>query len=198
MLNTHPKFSTLDATMKKLLLFALLLCSSAAMTSCLDDDNDNPYGEWRESNDNWVAEQEALKNPDGTPYYTKVTASWNPNAYVLMHWHNDRSLTAGEITPISTSTTDIKYRLTNYQGLPCDSSYLRTSPADSIYRSQVNANVEGWVIGVTNMHVGDSVTMIIPYQWGYNATARGALLPYSTLVFDLKLKAVPGFAIPAE
>lgn len=184
--------------MKKLITYAFCLLGVASLSSCLSDDDDKPYEDWRLANENWVAEQEALRNPDGTPYYTKVTASWNPNAYVLMHWHNDRALTAGNITPLSTSTADVKYLLRDYQGLGCDSSYLRTTPADSIYRSRVNTNVEGWVLGLTNMHVGDSVTMIIPYQWGYGAQSRGKLKPYSAMVFDLKLKGIPGYEIPVN
>lgn len=181
--------------MKKHIFLLILFLAPCLLSSCLKDEP-NTSDEWREDNNAWLAEQEQKKNPDGSPYYEKLTAVWNPNAYVLMHWHNDRSATAGNITPLSTSYVDVKYRLTDYKGLPKDSSYLRTNPADSIYRSQVNANIEGWVIGLTRMHVGDSVTMIVPYQCGYGATPNGSIRPYSNLVFDIKLKGIPGYETP--
>lgn len=184
--------------MKRLIYGIMALLSLPLVsTSCLKDESD-PYEVWRNKNNAWLDEQSVRTNTDGTPYYEKVTAPWNPNAYVLMHWHNDRSLTAKNLSPLSTSTTDIKYRLTDYEGLPKDSSYLRTIPADSIFRSRVNTNIEGWVIGVTSMHVGDSVTMIVPYQYGYGSTQRGSLDPYSVLVFDLKLKGIPGYEVPVN
>lgn len=184
--------------MKKLIFCSLALLCASVFTSCLKDESD-PYEDWRNSNNTWLDEQMALKNPDGSPYYEKVVATlWNPNAYVLMHWHNDRSLTANKITPLSTSTVDVKYILRNYQGLGIDSSYLRTTPADSIFRSRVNTNIEGWVIGVTNMHVGDSVTMIVPYKYGYGASQRGSILPYTNLVFGIKLKGIPGYEVPVN
>lgn len=191
------KCSNPDNEMKKLIFFSLALLGASIMTSCLKDDSD-PYEEWRNTNNTWLDQQMSLKNHDGSPYYEKVGAVWNPNAYVLMHWHNDRSLTAKNLVPLSTSTVDIKYHLRDCQGAPKDSSYLRATPADSIFRSRVNESIEGWVIGVTNMHVNDSVTMIVPYQYGYGAAQRGSILPYSVLVFDLKLKGIPGYEVPVN
>lgn len=179
--------------MKKLIYAVLLaMLSPVALSSCLNDD-DEPDSEWRERNDNFLLEMAAKTDADGSPYFTKITPDWNPKAYVLMRWHNDRSLTAKNISPISTSTVDVKYHLRNIDGEPKDSSYLRTSPADSIYRTRVNSNIEGWIIGIPQMHVGDSVTLIIPYQQGYGSTDRVDIKAYSTLIFDVKLAAVPGY-----
>lgn len=184
--------------MKKLIYPVLAAVAALPLlSSCLKDESD-PYEDWRNKNNAWLEEQTVRQNPDGTPYYEKVTVEWNPGAYVLMHWHNDRSKTAGNISPMSTSTADVKYLLRDFQGVGKDSSYLRTVPADSIFRSRVNTNIEGWTIGLTNMHVGDSVTMVVPYQWGYGAQQRGSLDPYSVLVFDIKLKGVPGFEVPVN
>lgn len=174
-----------------------LMAALPLLTSCLKDNSD-PFEDWRDDNNAWLDEQLVRKNANGSQYYEKVMVNWNPTAYVLMHWHNDRSKTVNNLKPISTSTVDVKYRLRDYQGLGKDSSYLRTIPADSIYRSRVNSNIEGWVIGVTNMHVGDSVTMIVPYQYGYGAQARGAINPYTHLVFDMKLTGVPGYIVPVN
>lgn len=183
--------------MKRLVYIVAIFIGFSFLSSCLKDNFDE-YEEWRNSNDRWLAEQELRKNPDGSPYYEKIVPAWNPNAYVLMHWYNDRNATASNLSPLSTSYTDIKYKLSDFEGLAKDSSYLRTNPADSIYRSKVNSNIEGWIIGVTNMHVGDSVTMIVPYQYAYGAKGQSTVKPYSVLVFDLKLKGIPGYEIPVN
>ena len=151
------------------------------LNSCLGESVDDKYKDWRESNDAWFAQQAA------SGQYTTVTAPWDPSARVLMRWHNDRQLTKDNLAPMITSTVDVKYYLRLYDGTPADSSYLLTYPADSIYRSVVNANVEGWMIALTNMHVGDSCTVIMPYHQGYGSANKGTILPYSNLVFDIKL-----------
>ena len=113
---------------------------------------------------------------------------WDPSSKTLIRWHNDTMLTKGNLKPLITSTVDVKYRLALYNGTAVDSSYLSSSPADSIYRSIVNQNVEGWMIALTHMHVGDSCTVIIPYQQGYGSIKKSDdLLPYSCLVFNMKL-----------
>ncbi len=99
-------------------------------------------------------------------------------------------LTRNNLKPLITSTVDTKYLLRLYNGTRIDSSYTSSSAtlSDSIYRSVVNQNVEGWMIAMTHMHVGDSCTVIIPYQQGYGSSKRSDdLLPYSNLVFDVKL-----------
>ena len=152
------------------------------LDSCLGKNVYDEYKDWRETNDEWYAQQAA------SGQYTTIVASWDPSAQVLMRWHNDTMLTRSNLKPLITSTVDVKYHLKLYNGTAVDSSYLSTSPADSVYRSVVTSNVEGWIIALTKMHVGDSCTVIVPYQQGYGSYERGELLkPYSNLVFDIKL-----------
>ena len=169
--------------MKKFFYTILLAVVAITMLdSCLGDDMYDKYKDWREANDEWFERQAS------SGQYTLVTAPWDPSARVLIRWHNDTMLTTGNLKPLITSTTDVKYYLSLYDGTPVDSSYNIISPADSIYRSMVNENVEGWMIALTRMHVGDSCTVITPYQQGYGSTMRSdVLLPFSTLVFDVKL-----------
>ena len=90
--------------------------------------------------------------------------------------------------PLAQRHHDVKYHLRNYINVAADSSYNNVSPADSIYRTVVNQNVEGWMIALTRMHVGDSCTVIVPYQQGYGSVSRSdAILPFSNLIFDMKL-----------
>ena len=152
------------------------------LDSCLVNNVYDEYKEWREKNDEWYQQQKA------SGQYKVLTAAWDPSAQVLMRWHNDPMQTKGNLKPLLTSTVDVKYRLRLYDNTVVDSSYNLTSPADSIYRAMINQNVEGWMIALTNMHVGDSCTVIIPYQQGYGSSTKSdVLVPYSNLIFDLKL-----------
>ena len=169
--------------MKKFFYTVIMAIVAITMLdSCLGHSVYDEYKEWREKNDEWLVQQKA------SGQYTVVTASWDPSAQVLMRWHNDTMQTRNNLKPLITSTVDVKYYLKLYDGTPVDSSYYMTSPADSIYRSRINENVEGWMIALTHMHVGDSCTVIIPYQQGYGSTNRSdVLVPYSNLIFDVKL-----------
>lgn len=169
--------------MKKFFYSVILTVVALTMLeSCLGKNVYDEYKDWREANDEWYGKQAA------SGQYTVVTASWDPSAQVLMRWHNDTMLTKGNLKPLISSTVDVKYRGRLYDNTPFDSSYYMTSPADSIYRSMISTNVEGWMIALTHMHVGDSCTVIIPYMQGYGSTKKSDVLhPYSNLVFDIKL-----------
>ncbi len=157
------------------------------------------YSESREKNVAFFEEKYAETDEQGNLVYTRVTPTWDAASTILMRWYNDRSLTADAMKPYSTSYIDVIYRGTNYKGEVFDDSYDITSPADSIYRSKLSDNVKGWVIALTNMHVGDSCEIIIPYECGYGAQYKSdQLLPYSTLVFDVKLCGIPGLEKPVH
>ena len=169
--------------MKKFLYTVIMAVVAITMLdSCLGKTVEDQYKSWREKNEEWYRQQSA------SGQYTVVKAPWDPSAQVLMRWHNDTMLTRNNLKPLITSTVDVKYHLRLYNGTPVDSSYNMTSPADSIYRSVVNGNVEGWMIALTHMHVGDSCTVIVPYHQGYGSYKQNdILLPYSMLLFDMKL-----------
>ena len=170
--------------MKK--FFHITLSAITALTmlnSCLGKSVYDEYKDWREANDDWFEQQAA------SGQYTMLTAPWDPSARTLIRWHNDTSLTRDNLKPLLTSTVDVKYKLTLYDGTPVDSSYNITSPVKGVYRSVVDQNVEGWMIALTRMHVGDSCTVIVPYHQGYGSSKMSnALKPYSTLIFNMKLE----------
>lgn len=177
------------------LLFTAMLLSIPMLTSCLNNDDEintwEEYAAWRETNEAWLTEITQRTDENGDPYYQTVRAPWDYYSYVLMHYYNDTTLTRGNLSPHYTSTVDVIYKGQLYDGTPFDSSYLKTSPADSVYRTKLEDIITGWVIALTDMHVGDSCEVIIPYQSGYNAGSSGVILPYSTLVFNMKLVGVP-------
>lgn len=184
--------------MKKLLATVLASIALLTVLSCEENETWNKYEDWRNANQKWLTEQMERKNEDGTPYYTKVVPSWDSQAYVLMKFFNDTMLTKDNLKPLYTSTIDVKYKGQLYNDEPFDSSYLRTYPADSIYRTKLTNVISGWAIAIMNMHIGDSCEVIIPYQQAYQEIGSGIIDPYSVLKFGIKLTGIPGYHVPAK
>ncbi|MBQ7942024.1 MAG: FKBP-type peptidyl-prolyl cis-trans isomerase [Muribaculaceae bacterium] len=184
--------------MKKLpFIFLLLTALCYGFVSCVDSDEDtwNEYKEWRETNESWLAEKAQKKNTDGSDFYKKISPAWDRSSYVYIHYFNDTTLTRGNLSPMYTSTVDVKYIGRFYDGTAFDSSYLNTSPADSIFRTKLSGVISGWAIALNDMHVGDSCEVLIPYQWAYGSSKYGDIKPYSALQFNIKLVDIPGYEI---
>lgn len=173
--------------MKKILLtIALAVAACVGFTSCNDDDNTtSETREWLELNTNWYQEQLNRKNPDGTPYFSYVRPEWFPQSNVLIHYFNDRSLTQGNLQPLLTSTVTVKYKGQLYDGTVFDST-AATGP-DTVRSFSLSDLILGWKLALTQMHVGDSVEIIIPYPEGYGITSSSSIRGYSTLRFGMKL-----------
>ena len=174
--------------MKKL-FFALPLLP-LLLSGCLKDDNGSiPYMEWKKQNDEYITRLESEVSA-GTSEYTKFSPDWAPYNSVFIKWHNDRSLTASNLKPLSTSTVNITYSMTDIDGNDLGDSFSATVWGDSIYQSKPNQNILGMWIAMINMHEGDSVTMVIPYISGYGARAMSTIKPYSNLIYNVKMKKV--------
>jgi len=168
--------------------FLVLPAVLFGMSSCLsDDDEGNDYIEWRQKNNEYIETTENATS-GGQKEYEKFIPAWDKASFALLKWHNDRQLTVSNLSPLDNSTIDVKYLLTNIEGDTIDSSYRLTVYGDSIYRCRPCEMITGFWIATTNMHVGDSVTAVIPYSSGYGITGSGSVPPYSTLIFQIKLK----------
>lgn len=174
-----------------LMIFGL----SLSATSCFKDEEpiSEKYKEWREENEQYVKDAEAKIDENGGRYYTKIVPSWAPDAYSLVHWHNDRSLTANNLSPMDNSTVAITYELFNIKGEKLADSF---SNPDSLYTSRPSQNIVGVWAPLTHMNVGDSVTIVIPSQAGYGEANTSTIPPYSTLIYNIKLKAVKAYEVP--
>lgn len=174
--------------MKKTLTFLFGALLLPAFSSCLSKEEKlwNDYKEWRAANDSWLQEQ-ILSGK-----YQKVVPEWNQDISVNMRWLNDRSKTEGNLTPLYTSTVNVKYKGWLYDGMPFDSSYLQT---DSVATLQLTNLIAGWVIAMEQMHVGDKVEVLVPYEAGYGSSAIGRILPYSVLRFEMELRDIPAYEI---
>lgn len=176
--------------MKKLLYILPLL--AILFTGCIDDDDQTDYVEWKRQNDMYVAKMESA-SINGVKEYEKIVPIWAPADYVLIKWHNDRTITDRNLSPLSNSTVDIKYELEDIDGNKIENSYSNTQYGDSIYRSMPNENIKGMWIAMTAMHVGDSCTLIIPYFSGYGAQSLDEIKPFSTLIYHVKMKGIPKY-----
>lgn len=163
------------------------------MSSCLNDEEQEDYLEWRQENLAYIDNAAAETSSDGKAKYEKIIPFWDQSSYVLMRWHNDRSKTANNLRPLDNSTCNVKYLLTDIEGDTIDSSYSLTQYGDSIFQCQPTGMVTGFWVALTNMNIGDSVTAIMPYTAGYGVYGSGSILPYSTLIFQIKLVDIPSF-----
>ena len=71
-----------------------------SLPSCLDSDVEN-YDEWKKQNEEYIASIDLNE-------YERYVPVWAPEHAIYMKWHNDRTLTAGNLMPISTSTVRVK------------------------------------------------------------------------------------------
>ncbi len=178
------------SVLPKAIIAAALILGLGACRKSDDEKRWDNYTEWREANESWFHEQLVSGK------YTRVTAKWNNEAEVLMRWLNDTTQTSGNLVPLYNSTVTVKYRGWLYDGTPFDSSY---SKPDSIVTMSPKGLIDGWVLALEQMHVGDKTEIIIPYTSGYGGTGSNSNVPpYSTLCFEIELRDIPTYEIPSE
>lgn len=166
-----------------LAVFAIAVC----FVSCADDDDRDELRAWRDANNQWLVEKQAQKNPDGTPYYKVVVPKWDPANFVLMHFFNERTTDPNALKPLYTSTVDVRYHLSLYNGFACDSSTNLTTNGPGIYRAELTGLIDGWAAALCEMNVGDTAEVIIPYKLGYGTVTSGTIPAFSNLKFNIRL-----------
>ena len=185
--------------LSRLLVFPAAL-AVMAMCACKDDDVTSTwkeYAEWRKSNVSFFDEQK-YATENGAQVYTPLSPAWNPGAQILIKYLSNRLDSYGKLSPMLNSTCSVKYIGRLYNGEAFDSSYNYT---DSVAFFKPSEVIQGWTIALTNMRVGDSARIVIPYMQAYGATGSMSstgvynIPPYSTLVFDLKLVDIPYYEV---
>lgn len=170
-----------------------LFVASVACVSCSKTDYEkalDEYEDWRVANDAWLHEQTV------SGQYTRITPEWNRDISILMRWKNDTSLTSGNLVPLYTSTVSVKYKGWLYDNTPFDSTYALV---DSVTTLKPSGLIDGWIIALEQMHVGDKVELIVPYDAGYGSATSGSVPPFSNLRFELELRDVPTYELrPSE
>ena len=189
--------------MKKIIFLiavAMAALVGVSLSSCSDDDTQKTweaYKEWRDINNQWLNEMIAKKNADGSDYYKTVVPAWYPSSFVLLHYFNDPAENADKLSPLYNSTVDVRYYLHLYDGTPVDSSVNVTAyGTPGVYRTNLQSNILGWAMALENVHCGDSVEVIVPYQVGYGNTGSGVIPPYTNLRFNIRLVDIPFYELP--
>lgn len=177
----------------------LSVAMASGLSSCLGDDDDNSYDitKWRNENETYFTRMQDTVFSDGSgrKVYEPISPVWAPSVLILAQWHNDRSQTAGSLVPMDNSTIEMVYEGKYYNGTIFDASYQHYS--DSIYTCKPSDMIVGVHAVLTNMHVGDSVTCVIPSDAGYGASSA-SIMPYSTLIFNIKLKAIKAYEVSGK
>lgn len=167
--------------LKRLFPFSIIT-ALLLLTACFNDnDTKNDYSKWRELNQKYIDSIEQVVI-DGEFAYTRYTPNWDRSFSVWLRWHNDGEENTSFVTPLSTSTCYVKYTLTNVAGDTLDSS--------NSFKCVPNNLVTGFMAALTNMRVNDTVTAVIPFTAGYGAYGYGNVLPYSTLIFGIRLDSI--------
>lgn len=183
--------------MKRILyIIPAMLLLVAVVTSCNDKAEQiwKEYAETRQANVAFYNEQAEMLDENGQKYYSKIVPAWDLNSEILMHYFNDRTETEGNLSPMLTSRCAISYKGWNSQGVAFDSSYTATSRV-SYFRPK--DTITGWWIALENMRVGDSCRVVLPYNvaYGSSGTTSGAIGPFETLIFDIKLVDIAEYSI---
>ena len=181
---------------------SILLIGIATGCNSKDDDNSNnvsqlwsKYAKWRDQNNAFFNSQRDSIGDDGKLFYTSLIPAWNPQAEVLVHYFSDREATAGNLAPMLTSTCDVIYITKLINGTAVDSSYTKTEFGRGIARFNLKNSIQGFAITLMDMHVGDSVQVLIPYTLAYGASTQQKFLPFSHLVMNIRLVDIPFYEI---
>src|SRR3712207_534521 len=188
-------------SVKALLALALM---SVLMLSCKEDDGVvNEFDNWQEVNDQYISRLQAAvdqKIATGDKTWKKIP-NWSfetgvaktASQFIYVHVLTEGT---GSGSPLYTDSVKVNYRgrlipsASHPTGMMFDQSYTGTLDDTALpFKMAVNGVVDGFSTALQHMHIGDVWEIHIPYQLGYGSSAQGSVPAYSTLVFNLNLKA---------
>lgn len=164
----------------------LALLFVAVVSSCLSNsDPTETYVDWKAKNEAYFASMKDSSDyrPDTIPlnrgggvYYSKI-------------------ITPGTgVSPLYTDTVFVHYQGRLIDWTLFDGTFKGATPIwqnneDSTH-FKINSVVRGWTEALTHMKVGERRRIVLPWSLGYGANGSGQILPYSTLIFDVRLISV--------
>lgn len=92
---------------------------------------------------------------------------------------------AGGAAPNRNSVVTVHYTGRTINGKKFDSSRGGVAPA-----MRLRDLIQGWVIALQHMHVGDRWEIYLPAEMGYGRFSQPGIPGGSTLIFDIELLAV--------
>lgn len=164
--------------MKKVIYFLSLTLILVSFYSCSDDDDDST-SEWREKNEAYF--DEIASNPK----YEKVEIPQGPGV-IYAEKHVLGTDTARALTGCTVKA--------QYKGYYINDVVFDNSEDRSVeFTVKSGSVIDGFLIALQNMTIGDKWTIYIPWQLGYGSTgliSSGVVkIPgYSTLIFDVEVK----------
>lgn len=178
---------------KRILPAALaLLMAAPVFTACSDDDTKTTweqYADWRNDNEAWIKQQLERKDAQGKPLFTTFTPSYAPGYTIHYRFIGDPAENAGNLQPYYTSSVSVNYTVHLYDGTLVDSAANYTTPLNS------SGLIAGWPIAIQQMHCGDSIEAILPYNVAYGSTGTSGVRPYSALRFNIRLVDIPAYEV---
>ena len=78
----------------------------------------------------------------------------------------------------------------HYTGKTIDGATFDSSRGDVPLACRLRDLIEGWIIAMQQMHVGDRWEVYIPAEKGYGKFSQPGIPGGSTLIFDIKLLAI--------
>lgn len=189
------------------MLFALL--SPLVLASCSEDDNTvEEFPDWRNTNEAYYSDilSTAKANTDGSwkvflSYALEDTIPTTDNDYIAVKVLREGPSAADDVNyehcPMFTDSVKVNYRgrlvpSTSYaEGYVFDQSYVSDEPDNTSLpvKFRVGDLVTGFTTALQYMHIGDYWRVYIPYWLGYGSTGSTSIPAYSTLIFDIELKA---------
>lgn len=165
----------------------LLLAAAPLFTGCADDVKTTweEYADWRNANEKWISQQLERTDEQGRPLFTTYTPSYAPSSTVHYRFIGEQNIE--NLQPYYTSTATVNYSVYLYDGTLIESGANFTSALNSVNL------IAGWPIVIQQMHVGDSIEAILPYNVAYGSTGRDGINPYSALRFNIRLVDLPAY-----
>lgn len=178
---------------KKIVLLPVLLLSLVFFTACEQTKEASKYDNWQAKNQAYMDSLQNVfdlkKDPTLQVIKPTITAVTKKNIF-YKKLAPIAGITPSIDTPLYTDTVKVHYRGQMIDGTVFDNSYKGTEPDfnfEVTRKFTVNGVVSGWTEMLQLMKKGDHVKVYIPYQCGYGVSGSGAILGYSTLIFDVYL-----------
>lgn len=190
--------------MSKYSIIALLaaIVLPICMLSCSEEtEDDNEFANWQQRNDDFFNDiyVTALNSKDGTwkiirnyTYNDSVNIDVTDNIVVKVLKEG-----TGSGSPIYTDSVLLDYRgrlipTRSYKdGYVFEQSYSgEYDPATAKpVKFMAGQTVDGFATALQHMHIGDRWLVYVPYKIGYGSVSNGSVPAYSTMIFDLALRA---------
>ncbi len=187
---------------QKILMWLLAMIPLVGFMACSEtNESEEEYGNWQQRNDAYFTDiyATAAANADGKwkilNNYT-YNDSIDPGANHCIVVHVEEQGT-GSGCPMYTDSVEVSYRgrlipsASYADGYVFDQTYTgdfdwKTS---GVSRFFISSLVDGFTTALQNMHIGDRWKVYVPYDLGYGTSAYKVIPGYSTLVFDIALRA---------